>query len=152
MTIEVVMLFFRQKKKCENFITNWNRIFSNMMQKKCRGVLMIKCRWHTRHLLFVFTYVQTPFHSFKTTKNALLSTKTMCAFSTKFALRTWWYTETSCGCKERSDGIASLRASMRGYTLIYLQNYAIIKPRKAVLWWKNSLLPRTISVETSLPR
>ena len=55
MIIEVVILFLQQKKKCENFIKNWNRIFLNMMQKKCRGVLMIKCWWHTRHLLFVST-------------------------------------------------------------------------------------------------
>ena len=28
-------------------------------------------------------------------------------------LRNWWYTATSCGCKERSDGITSLRGFHR---------------------------------------
>ena len=40
--------------------------------------------------------------------------------------RGWWYTATSCGCKERSDGITSLRVSIQGCALIYLRKRDII--------------------------
>ena len=73
MTIEVVILFLRKKKKCENFIINWNHIFSNMMQRKCQSVLMIKCWWHTRHLLFVFPSFRHLFTRLRQKKDQLTS-------------------------------------------------------------------------------
>ncbi len=41
----------------------------------------------TVDLFFVFTPIQTPFHSFKAEKSTHLSTKTMCAFFNEIRLR-----------------------------------------------------------------